>query len=397
MNKLIFPSKMSEKSCSEQTAALQKKFNQCNETEGGTVEIEAGIYTIGSVRLFSNTTLILRSGCIINSSLNLQDFTDFGEKTGINYVDDPFWVNAWHLPKEYFHALICAYDARNITIQAEPGVVINGQNLTDPAGEEGFRGPMGLVFARINNLKLSGYQMINSANWSHAIVNCRDVHIDNVRITAGHDGFNLHHSDQIEIDNCHFETGDDCLAGYDIRKLIVKNTWFNTACNDLRISGKNIKITNCSFIGPGSYPHLADGNYETHDFFRYYAINSKTEKMCESVNIELSHFQVSDCRSVIRYDFESDDHMQSGARLQDISFDNFVIDQIRECSKINSGNHELTIKLMNGIISQSADEPLFMVNSKTKLILKNILLMNPVRIIKNKTEIKLSGLVNQII
>lgn len=324
MKEFILEPKISKLPSRKQTHLLQNLCNACQK-EGGKIIIPAGVFTLGSIELFSNTTLILKKGCLIKSSLALQDFTDFGQKTDVGYVQDPYFVQAWHLPTNYFHALFCAYNAQNITIEGEAGAVIDGCNLKDSAGEEGFRGPMGLVFARVKNLRLAGYEIINSPNWAHAIINCQKVTVNGVRIIGGHDGFNLHHSSRVKILDCHLETGDDCLAGYDIKNLLVKDCCFNTACNFNRIGGQNLVIQNCVFFGPGNYPHLSTGDRETHEFFKYYALKTPTEKIAAGNHILFKNFQIRSCRALIRYDAASPDKMQGGAPLKELAFNNFQV------------------------------------------------------------------------
>ena len=57
-----------------QTAAFQKALDQIWQQGGGTVEVPAGKYYIGSVRLRSNTTLLLRSGAEVYGSRDPEDY-----------------------------------------------------------------------------------------------------------------------------------------------------------------------------------------------------------------------------------------------------------------------------------------------------------------------------------
>lgn len=349
--KYIISPEYSQKSTYEQTDFLQILLNKCRLNNGGKIIFKSGTYTFGSVRIFSNTELYFEKNCVINSSPTLTYYTDFGQHTNIRYLKDPYFVKKWHLPKNYFHALFCVYDAENIKIAAEDNVIFNGHDLKDPAEEEGFRGPMMFVFSRIKHLSLSGYRVINSPNWSHAIDSCDDVKISNITIDAGHDGFNLHHSKNILIEDCDLHTGDDCLAGYDIQNLHVKDCKFNSACNCLRIGGENILVETCSFVGPGKYPHLSTGTKYSHDFFRYYALKSKYEEEVEGKNIRFKKIRIANCRSLLRYDFLGEDRMQSGAPLLDVSFEDCHISKLAETSQINSGEFPCDIKIKNCLIS----------------------------------------------
>ncbi|WP_334352114.1 glycosyl hydrolase family 28 protein [Companilactobacillus sp. HBUAS56257] len=354
----------------KQTQQFQQAINDCQKQNGGTIIIPQGTYQIGSILLCDNLTLNFQSGAVIKASTNLADYIDYKKDIPVKFLKNEYFASLWNLPKYYFHALISAYDCQNITIKAEPGAVLNGQNLTDPNGEEGFRGPMGIVFANVKNLTLSGYNFINSANWSHAIINCQNVYLSDITILGGHDGFNLHHSTDIKIKNCHFETGDDCLAGYDINNLLVENCHFNTACNATRLSGKNILIKDCTLIGPGNFPHLSTDTNYTHSLLKYYSLKIDNNFHPES-DLKFSNLLVSNSDRFIVYQNNNLELLQDGTPLKEISFENINFKNLQKTSTCFGNNHKTILNLNNCHFENSKTQPLLLIDDQVEINIFN--------------------------
>lgn len=374
-----------------QTKQFQAALNACRDNNGGTVVVPAGQFHIGSIRLYSNTRLLLKSGAVIKGSENLGDYQTFGEEPGIRYLHDDYFVKAWHLPPYYFHAIIAAYDAENITIEAEAGAIIDGQDVFDPDGEESFRGPMGMVFARVNQLQLKNYTIKNTANWSHVIAGCTDVRATDVTILAGHDGFNLHHSNRIEIKNCVIKSGDDCLAGYDVANLSVHDTVLNTACNNMRIGGTNILIDRCLFTGPGEYPHRSENTFFTHAMFKWYAADADTIK-ADGTNIQIENSIMYDAQKLLTYDFNNKEIMQNGRPLRELSLIGNVIGKIKETSKFLGNGEPVKLRIEGCRITPPDNQPLLMIDDMVELIFDNVTFTTPTVIArKGRAEVPVSG------
>ncbi|WP_125606597.1 glycosyl hydrolase family 28 protein [Lapidilactobacillus bayanensis] len=324
-----------------QTEAFQHCINACRDAGGGEVIVPTGAYIIGSIQLFSNISLILQKSVHLIASLDLKDYSDFGLKSTIAYYDDPDYVKLWHLPRHYFQALIVAHHAENIQIIGANDALIDGRNLQNPEGEEGFRGPMTIVMSQVKRLTLSGYRVKNAANWSHCLDDCQDLNISRIAIIAGHDGFNLHHSQAIRISECKFATGDDCLAGYDIHDLLVDHCYFNTACNVTRIGGTNLKIEHSQITGPGEYPHLSKGTFTTHALFKYYAINADARQDI-SDQIEFNDCEISQLNRLLDYQYQAT-IMQSGPELKLLRFVDSRIRDIQQTSLFKSQGVKTTL------------------------------------------------------
>ena len=65
------------------------------------------------------------------------------------------------------------------------------------------------------NVYLSGYQLTNSPFWQHHPINCKNLYIHNVYCNSlgpNSDGFDPESCDQVLVEKCTFDTGDDCIA-----------------------------------------------------------------------------------------------------------------------------------------------------------------------------------------
>ena len=137
-----------------QTEKIQAVIDLCHQEGGGEIQIPEGIYYIGSLRLYSHITLHLLKDAHLKGSRNYQDYTDFHVPSTLGYLQDAYFIKAWNLPPYYIYGMICAFCEENITIIGEAGATIDGQDCFDKAGEERFRGPMGIIFNQCRNIRL---------------------------------------------------------------------------------------------------------------------------------------------------------------------------------------------------------------------------------------------------
>ena len=250
------------------TATLQKAFDDCFLSGGGTVTVEKGEYKVKGLRLRSDTTLFLKSGAVLKASRNCDDYcildadriepvpqADFAP--GVVWVSARKRTNNDHLLKfasRWNNGIIRILYARNVRIIGEKGSVIDGCDSYDPAGEEHFRGVHGISVHASTNLVFSGYELRNTGNWAHSIWRCADMKFEQLVILGGHDGIHFSSSDRVRISDCLMKTGDDCVAGFDNEDVEVTRCVFNTACSAFRFGGRRVLVENCLGWGPGEYP-----------------------------------------------------------------------------------------------------------------------------------------------
>lgn len=78
-----------------------------------------------------------------------------------------------------------------------------------------FLRPHMIQFISCTNVLYQGYQVTNTPFWQHNPVNCRNVHVKNVYANSlgpNSDGFDPEACNYVLIEDCHFDTGDDCIA-----------------------------------------------------------------------------------------------------------------------------------------------------------------------------------------
>ncbi|MBQ7328728.1 MAG: right-handed parallel beta-helix repeat-containing protein [Oscillospiraceae bacterium] len=235
---------------SMQTEAIQAALDACFLAGGGRVIVPKGVFYTGGLRLRSNTTLYLQAGAILRGSRDPADY--------YAYRDDKIEpLKEFVLPpkvketgstlpySDWNSGLIKVISAKNIAIIGECGSYIDGMDCYNPNGEEGYRGPHAINIFDTENITLEGYTVMNSANWAHNIYCSQNITAKNLTVLGGHDGFDVRTCDNILIEDCEFRTGDDCVAGFDNKNVVVRNCIFECACSGMRFGGTDVLVENC--------------------------------------------------------------------------------------------------------------------------------------------------------
>ncbi len=259
-----------------QTEAIQAAIDDCFLAGGGEVVIPAGIYRTGGLRLRSNVTLHLLSGAILEGSADPEDYMSWrGDR--IEPVSDipgeePKQYRSALRTSRWNNALIRAFDAHDIAVIGEPGSIINGMNCYDAKGEEDYRGPHGIDIWDSERVTLRGYTLRNTGNWAHAVFRSKEIDMRNVSVFGGHDGVDIFLCENVRIEGCAFYTGDDCLAGFGSRDVVMRRCILNSACSSMRFGGTDVLIEDCrncgeprfDFRGGLSYDEKVRGAYSAH-------------------------------------------------------------------------------------------------------------------------------------
>ena len=149
-----------------QTAAFQKALDTVYEAGGGEVEVPAGTYVIGAIRVRSNTTLHLRSGACLMGSRDPLDYYILQNDTLEPLCEDMRTEKLFERPPKdqkrdysfmlpggrWANGLIRICCAENVSIIAEPGAIIDGRDCYDEVGEEKYRGPHGIAIHHSRNI-----------------------------------------------------------------------------------------------------------------------------------------------------------------------------------------------------------------------------------------------------
>lgn len=238
------------------TLAISKAITQANKLGGGTVVVPAGEWLTGKIHLKSNVNLHLEKGATLLFSGNPADYL-------------PAVHSTWEGMECYnYSPLIYAYQCKNVAITGEGEVkaqmdtwkvwfarpkphmesikrlylqgisytpVIQRQMVNDTAHLR----PQFIQFNRCENVLLEGISIQNSPFWTIHPYLCKNVSIRKVNVYAhGHnnDGVDPEMSQNVLIENCVFDQGDDAIA---IKSGRNPEGW------RLKTPSKNIIIRNC--------------------------------------------------------------------------------------------------------------------------------------------------------
>lgn len=254
-----------------QTAALQRAIDACFTAGGGEVRVPAGVYRTGGLRLRSGVTLHLLSGAVLRGSRNPDDYEGW-RADALEPIPPATATNGLSrscVPQSrWCNGLIRAYGAHDVAIVGEAFSEIDGRNCFDPQGEEGYRGPHAVSMWYCTNVVLRGYTVRDSANWAHAIFNSSNIAARAVKVFGGHDGFDVRTCDDVRVEACVFQTGDDGIAGFDNIGVVVRDCVFTRPERvfSLDFDGKHrwccnrslqsITFENCTFDGVASPLHI---------------------------------------------------------------------------------------------------------------------------------------------
>lgn len=184
---------------SKDTRAVQKALDTCVSAGGGTVVVPSGAFLIGSIVLGSNTTLQLERGA------NLMGSPDIG--------DYPLVRVRWEGEFAQGHrALISAEDADHIAIIGRGSVLgppLSVSQLRNP------RGPALIEVAGSTNVVLEGFTTQYQQLWSIHLFNCQNLTARNLTIRSinfNGDGIDVDSCQDVVIEHCHIDTGDDAIS-----------------------------------------------------------------------------------------------------------------------------------------------------------------------------------------
>lgn len=191
--------------------AIQRAIDSCSAAGGGSVIFESGkTYMSGPVHLKSDVNLHLKPNSVLLANPDESVYTESAFRA--NRGEGMMWISGT--------------DLRNVSITGTGridgnGVAFMGKELDDsyelkPVTDFDPR-PHVLTLINVENVKISGVTIANSAYWTVHLVGCHDVAIsdisllNNLKIRNG-DGIDVDHSRKVRINNCYIESGDDCIC-----------------------------------------------------------------------------------------------------------------------------------------------------------------------------------------
>jgi polygalacturonase len=232
------------------TTAIQRAVDTCHAEGGGTVLVPSGTFLIGTVELKSNITLhIAATGKLLGSGDGKQyHAVDAIPLRGDHTLGDGNW------------ALLFAVKANNLTIEG-PGT-IDGQGAQfhsavkgtpPPSGLRGNRRPYHILAYHCENLRVRNISMLDGAYHSIRVIQSQRVHIDSVyihnRVNGNNDGFHFISAEYVTVSNCIVKSQDDACALFgSCKHVTITNSFFSTRWSVFRFGGgfaEDISVSNC--------------------------------------------------------------------------------------------------------------------------------------------------------
>ena len=225
----------------DSTSAISKAIDACNKAGGGRVVIPAGEFLTGAIHLKSNVNLYLSRGATLKFSIDEKSYLPivmtrwegmelmsyspfiyaFGQSniaiTGEGTLDgqsgpDGFWK--WHgNPKYGWKEGMPNQKAARAKLykMMEDGLPVEQRIF----GAGSFLRPNFIQPYRCKNILIEGVSIINSPMWEIHPVLSENIIVRNVRIFShgpNNDGCDPESCKDVLVENCSFDTGDDCIA-----------------------------------------------------------------------------------------------------------------------------------------------------------------------------------------
>lgn len=265
------------------TRFIQQAIDKAYSNRGGTVEVPAGTYKIGTLILKDNVELHLQHGAMLIGSADYKDYIAVKQQQTTRTKD---------LYAKYF--MIFAEGASNIAITGSGTIHGNGLMNFQETKPQNLR-PYMIRLVGCNSVTVKGVKILEAANWSFHLLNCKDVNIDGIVIEnrgeGNRDGLDIDACQRVTVANSRFSTTDDA---------IVMKATNDTLCQD-------IAITNCLF-------HEIGGS----------ALKTGTESNGGFKNITVSNCVIKDIDHHAGIELMTVD----GGMMQNILFENITMDNV---------------------------------------------------------------------
>ena len=289
-----------------------------------------GKYITGGLKLKSNVTIQFEEGVILESSTNLSDFGTWN------------WTNG----------LIMGDSLKNISIIGE--AILDGIDLINPEGEEGFRGPHLIRLTNCDSIFIRDITIKRSANWAINCRNCTNGVIENVKIRGGHDGIHTRFCRDFQIRDCDIRTGDDAFAGNDNQNFEIEDCKVNTSCNAFRFGCYNLVVRKCSIWGPGEYEHLSQHRNNTLSAFTHFSPPDEDPELLSGRWL-IQDVTIDRVDQIFNYNFR-DGLWQTGQPLTQITIADMKATNLKKAfNMIGDTARNLKLDIRNSLISELED------------------------------------------
>jgi len=242
------------------TEAIRKAITACHEAGGGRVALRGGVFLSGAVHLKSNVNLHVADGATLkfipeparylpvvrtrsegSECMNYSPLVYAFEQenialTGKGTLDGSASVETWwDWTKIGANGALAGSSERRLLDMGERGVPVE-ERVFGPG--YGLR-PSFIQPFRCRNILIEGVRIINSPMWEINPVLSTNITVRGVTVVShgpNNDGCNPDSSRDVLIEDCLFDTGDDCIA--------IKSGK-NTDGRRVGVPSENIVIRNC--------------------------------------------------------------------------------------------------------------------------------------------------------
>jgi polygalacturonase len=267
------------------TKAFASAITACHEAGGGKVNVPAGDFLTGAIHLKSNVNLHLEKGATIKFSTDPNDFLpvvfsrDVAEMmnyspfiyafeqtnvaiTGEGTIDGQASKSVWpEWPKK------AKADAERLTQMGDAEIPVKDRVM----GKGHFIRPCFVEPVRCRNVLIEGIRVVDSPMWELHPLYCTNVTIRGVSISShgkNNDGCDPDSCTDVLIEDCTFDTGDDCIAiksgrDHDGRRvnipsqnIVIRNCVFKRGHGGVTLGSetagglRNVFAENCRFDSP---------------------------------------------------------------------------------------------------------------------------------------------------
>ncbi len=213
---------------------LRVLINQCSENGGGTVVIPNNTYYCGPIELKSNTHLHLLDGAVIKFSTDPQKYKNvmtrwegvecfnyspliyaYQQKniavTGNGKLDGQATFDNWWSWNNKKATVLQKEDRNKLFAMAENNVPVEQRIF----GVGHFLRPNFIQPYECENILIADVTILNSPMWEVHPVRSKNIIVRNLKINThgpNNDGCDPESCQDVLIENCMFNTGDDCIA-----------------------------------------------------------------------------------------------------------------------------------------------------------------------------------------
>ena len=241
----------------QNTVAIAKAISAANEAGGGIVKIPAGEWLTGQIHLKSNVNLRLTKGAVLLFDDNPTDYlpavnTSWEGMECMNYSPLIYaWkckniaitgegtikakMDLWKIwgarPRPHMESLKRLYNMSYQNVPTTERMMVN---------DTAHLRPHLIQFNRCENIRLEGFSIVNSPFWTIHMYLSKNILLRKLNVYAhGHnnDGFDPEMSQNILVENCQFDQGDDAIA---IKSGRNQEGW------RIQVPTKNLVIQNCT-------------------------------------------------------------------------------------------------------------------------------------------------------